>query len=340
MTAERAQRPANFTDILRLLGALCIIWYHNPLFWKLGVYAEDVARVKLALLGWSMPFFYIITAKHALSNAYFERARDRIKSALKIMVFYGILYELVQLSSADSIVTSCFLSDQSGKCGTLYIFDRFRTVSSSPLYYLSDVISIIILALLAKRHRLLALFIGTLICWNLIENDGRLWGFTLNPLASGCFLLALAYEHTSFLNRLFDHAGRRVWIGAGFPLITLTAWGIFNLNFAKDNLWKSPSIFFISSIFLFIVYSCDKIHVTDRKFLQHISSYGQKYSFGIFTLHQLFFTVSSSLIAKILERIAITNQLVIYICLGIFVTTLSICVTVYFHRRLPQLFRL
>lgn len=131
-SSEKDLRDPNISDACRFLAALCVIWYHNPLYWQLRDYTSYVDVAKLIFLGWSMPFFYLSTAKHAFNTKKFEHLLRKVLGIIFLIFIYTVIYDLFGWNAGGGIVDVCFNNDQYNICSIKYLFDRFREVAGTP----------------------------------------------------------------------------------------------------------------------------------------------------------------------------------------------------------------
>jgi hypothetical protein len=331
-------RQPNLMDVFRLFGALAIIWYHNPFYWQLGESTNLIDILKLGLIGWAMPFFYSVTSKYALLNYDKKRLIKRILNVVMLMLIYTIIYELIPSTNLDQL----FIYSKSCDfiCVSLELFERVRTVSNSPGYFLSDLMVIIFLGFFCSINLGVRAVVITIITLNVIYLDGRVWGIFLNPLAGGCFIVAQLYL---ILIKKFDSDKNKFLIK--IPLITsififLISWAVLNIFYAQNEFWKSTLIFLSAGLLLWAVLFSDRIDVSTSSFLSCCSKWGQKYAFGIFILHQLIYDLIAPIYSKIIIKIHISNPILNWVMLGLFVSILTVLLVSRLASYAPKLFRI
>lgn len=333
---ERHQRPPNITDALRALGALCVIWYHNPIYWTL----DDTAGVDLAkfvLLGWSMPFFYATSARFAFTPPS-RKSWQRVLQLLKLVVGYFVLYEALAYLSGRGAVWTCLHG--SAPCRPDAILMAIRTVSGTPSYYLSDVIVLVALGagLVGLAERLGRLATYAVIALGFVAMlfaDPYLWGLFLNPLALGCFVWSAVWWVTIGARvgtRLKPERTRAY--GAPTTAFVLIAWGVLNALFAQNVYWSGISNILIFGLLLQVILSFDFFLSVRALTFRKLSEWGQRYSLGLLLLHQLWFDIAASRFAALFVATGIPSTSV-FILIGGLVTVLTVVTAVLLERFWP-----
>lgn len=338
MSADH-HRPANLTDAWRLLGALCVVWYHNPLYWNLPqAHLAVVDAIKLILLGWSMPFFYATSAKFAFAKKTPSRLARRIVTLLILIVFYTVLYELVRWRSSVGLIAHC-IDGVAGNCSPTFVFGIFRNVGNTPGYYLSDLLSMYLLACLASIHPALRWIIMGFVWVALLMNQSRFGGLFLNPLALGCLGIALFYR--PWIGNRLRNIER--WPLSGFFVLSLLillpiTWGVMNYFLAQNDYWRDVSNILIFGAFLFGFLIIDDVIEPTGRVLNTLSHWGRQYSFGIFIFHQLCFDFLGAHIAMWTQRaFHIHDELILYFIVGVIATLASIISTIIARKISPIL---
>src|ERR1039458_5916917 len=94
---EPPVRHANLTDILRWFGCFAIVWNHSDYYSMLGRWRPGVDMGKSLLISWAMPFFYISTARFALSSNRHQfswnKIRRRVFNLTRLIALCCLVYE-------------------------------------------------------------------------------------------------------------------------------------------------------------------------------------------------------------------------------------------------------
>lgn len=337
MRVTIARQPANITDTLRLLGALCVIWYHNPLYWSLHSHLESVNALKLVLLGWSMPFFYSTSAKFAFAGKSSAHLVSRIPPLVVLILFYTALYEFVRFLAGAPLSDLCGNGEHS--CSVTGVFETIRGVANTPGYYLSDLVSIYILAFFASLNSTLKIAVTLALWCGLGLGYLRLGGVFLNPLAVGCLSVVLLYNG---LKSYLLGSLRPIALDAASTiyliLFLILTWGILNYFVGRDDYWSHlfSAIPFMLVMVLFL--SCEDIVSTNSPLSLILSQWGRKYAFGIFMFHQLCFDTIVPRGVSIARRLfSIQDEFTLYLLAGLLATTAATLITIVVRRVTPSL---
>jgi hypothetical protein len=331
------RRTANFTDALRLLGALCVVWYHNPLYWNLQGHLAAVDAVKMVVLGWSMPFFYATSAKFAFAGKSPARLMPRMATLLALIVFYTVLYELAHWRGETGLVARC-LGDAGG-CSAALVLDTVRNVGNTPGYYLSDLLSMYLLACLAGIHPALGWLIAGAAWIALLAGQAKLGGLFLNPLALGCLSVALLYR-LLLAQRLRGMPPLRLPAPMALPLLALLplAWGVANAFLAQNDYWRDAGLIAVFGLLLLPFLAIDDIARAGARPLAMLSQWGRQYAFGIFIFHQLCFDLLGARAAAVVQRLFhLRDELSLYLAAGAAATLAAIALTAAFRKMAPAL---
>jgi hypothetical protein len=294
------------TDVFRFLGCFCIVWYHSSYYWRLGEYRPYVDVVKWLSLQWAMSFFYVTAARHAIE--FIEkhgaaRVFSRILELLKVLVFWTLVYVVFRrvdftpgplnfnwghwvgiLRQHTTDLPLLSMTD---------IFSSIRNAGISPAYFLYDVVFITLVLYgmhwVFNRHRVFdrLLLLGILLFFIGVDAKNIMGGGTVIP-AQQCLLclLSAAFYKTFSVS---DSAKKVLSAPLFFALVLFVCCILFaGIAMSVD---KNPLVlnltFACSCVFLFLQ---DRF-TFKNKALEKISVYGQKYSAGIFLIHQAVFLV-------------------------------------------------
>jgi hypothetical protein len=332
---DNSQRQANLTDALRFVGALCVVWYHNPVYWNLQEYTFIVDSAKLLILGWSMPFFYATSARFTCAGQSFEKISARLGRILILIIIYTVLYEGLHWSSGTGLISLCI--SRVGECNAALVLDTFRNVGNTPGYYLSDLASMTFLALIACLHPVGKWLLITFTWAAFLLGDSRMSGYFLNPLANACMALALLY---SFMIALRPLDSRRPYLPFSIIMLLLLilSWGWANLEFARNEYWnESPRIMLFGGLLLLFM-SADDLFEVKGDCIVYLSAWGRNYAFGIFIFHQLCFDILTPHSIRVLRGLLnIADPLVIYLVTGIITTFAALLITKAVRQYAPRL---
>lgn len=335
MNSDR--RTANVTDALRLLGALCVVWYHNPLYWNLHTHLASVDTIKMVVLGWSMPFFYATSAKFAFTGKSPARLLPRMATLLGLVVFYTALYELAHWRSETGLAARCLR--EAGDCSASLVFDTVRNVANTPGYYLSDLLSIYLLACLAGIHPTLG-WITAGVAWTaLLFGQAKLGGLFLNPLALGCVSVAQFYRLLC-APRLQAMPRLRLPVPMAMLLLALLplGWGVANVLLAQNDYWRDTGSIVLFALLLLPFLAIDDIAESGSRLLTTLSRWGRQYAFGIFIFHQLCFDLLGSRAAAWVQRLFhFRDELGLYLVAGVAATLAAIIATALIRKMAPAL---
>lgn len=337
---DTGRRQANLTDALRLLGALCVVWYHNPSYWNLQGHTAMVDAAKLVLLGWSMPFFYATSARFACSARPLDKSAARLGRLLLLIVFYTVLYELLHWRQGTGMVSACLSG--AGDCTAALVFDTFRNVGNTPGYYMSDLVCMTLLAVLGSLLPAGKWFLLGLMWIAMLAGSARLGGFFLNPLALGCMAFALLYLF--LLAPRLHNTGRWHLSPPAAALVLLAlplSWGWANLALAQNDYWTQPVRIALFGALLLLFMSLGDVVETSGKWITSFSVWGRNYAFGIFIFHQLCFDLLSPRFIGLLQaRLHVTDPLVLYLMNGGMATIVVLLVTRIARQFTPRLLAL
>jgi len=335
MPANR--HPANITDSLRLLGALCVVWYHNPLYWNLQDYSPAVDAGKLLVLGWSMPFFYATSAKFAFAGKKPAHLICRMFMLLMLIVFYTVLYELSHWRNESSLFSRC-LGNVDG-CSPKVLFDTFRNVSNTPGYYLSDLVSMYMLACVAAIRPIFGWGVAATGWAAFLLGLGKMGGLFLNPLALGCLAVALLYRY--LLVRHLDDVPQISLRTPGFLLLLILlpwAWGVANYFVGQNDYWSDPAIIPLFALFLLVFLLVGDVTQPTGCLPSALSRWGREYSFGIFIFHQLCFDLLGTRAVAWGQRLfQVNDSLLLYLAAGLTATASAIVLTAVIRKISPAL---
>ncbi|MBP0598379.1 hypothetical protein J8I26_09710 [Herbaspirillum sp. LeCh32-8] len=335
MNADR--RAANVTDALRLLGALCVVWYHNPLYWNLQGHLASVDTVKMVVLGWSMPFFYATSARFAFTGKSPARLLPRMATLLGLVIFYTALYELAHWRSETGLVARC-LGDAGG-CSASLVFDTLRNVGNTPGYYLSDLLSMYLLACLAGISPALGWIMAGAAWIALLLGQVKLGGLFLNPLALGCLSVALLYR-LLLAPRLRAMPRLRLPAPMVLPLLALLplVWGAANVLLAQNDYWRDTGRIVLFGLLLLPFLAIDDGSESDSRLLAVLSRWGRQYAFGIFIFHQLCFDLLGARAAAWVQRLLhVQDELGLYLVAGVAATLAALALTALTRKMAPAL---
>lgn len=320
-------------DALRFLGAICIVWYHNPYYWSLADVTSVVDNWKFVLLGWSMPFFYAASFYFAFRQVRRSSAIARVGRLLLLIVVYTLMYAAVTVSAPTGLFQTCVAGR--GSCDPVFLLSTFRNVSDTPLYYLSDLTVIVVLAILCSwlpRSLQVAVPLAVaVILW--IAGEYRGFGLFLNPLAIGCFVVALM---SIIIEQRWKFAGLVaspvMWVAG--VLAFIGGWGLLNWALVENAYWRAgPLASFVFGVLLLLPLTLGMRVRPTGALIDALSRWGQRLSFGIFAFHQLSFDVIGSLL-----RI-IHDPLLSYLAAGVVATGMSILATLLCRRLAPILLK-
>jgi hypothetical protein len=367
-------RAANLVDVWRFLGSFCIVWYHSGYPALLEAWAE---RVQAYCINWALPFFYVMVAffaytkfRRSLSEstwAALRRLMLRCWSLARLVLLYMLLYELPRalahslrslgggLGSAPTAAYLPFgISLSGGPAGELLsrVLMSLRWANYSPAYFLVN-----------------AIFI-TCSCF-LIASVARL-GRPQHRSAIGFLLLAIAV--------LYQRGGAPVYEGLGFgwPLISyalivtgallvsidcgtslrgpgtrLGRWGSWATLLLPVVLYggistvgtgpelQGESASSLRSLFGLVFVGAALLAPELRgRLLARLSTWGQRYSLGIFLWHPFFFSLHGRIMMhpRVVSWLGVRHpSLTYYVVLNIAVFLLSWGVTAFLYRKMPRL---
>ncbi len=322
-------RPANLIDALRILGAICVVWYHNPLYWGAGDARPSIDAFKFIVSGWAMPFFYVTTAWFSLQRPPKVLLLRAAKIAA-ILVVYTALYEAFAFQGSAEYVGGCI---PASTCSVWWLFDKIRMGNGTPVYFLADVISICLVSAalsLAPRWKLAALALSAILAVVVSSGETRVFGLFLNPLAGGCLAAAL------FAKALMPSDIRPFHVGpisfcliiTGFILI----WGGLNLWFAQNAYWSAGPVSLLFAAMLILLLYAAAVIQPAGSVPASLSRAGQTYALGVFLFHQMTFNIISSRVAAL-----DLSGFWIFFINGIAATVFTICVVYFVRRTLPWL---
>ncbi|MBG7620178.1 hypothetical protein I5R65_11945 [Herbaspirillum sp. AP02] len=336
MSASR--HPANVTDAMRLVGAYCVVWYHNPFYWNLHEHTQWVDAMKLLILGWSMPFFYTTSARFAFAGKDVSRHFQRVVRLVALIGFYTVLYELLHWNLPTSLASHCFGSS-TADCSPGLVFETLRNVGNTPGYYLSDLIVMHLLAMLVAARPFIGKGLAIVGGIALFAGWIRLGGLFLNPLGLFGLSAALGYIYL-VAPRLSGY--RRVSLApvptAAMALGFVLLWGVANLLQAQNQYWNDTSniLLFLPLLLLFMALS-DLIRPEGRLTLL-VSEWGRKYAFGIFIFHQLCFDLLAPRVAQVtMKLVQGDNALTLYVLSSIVISAAATIVTAIIRKAAPVL---
>ena len=306
------RKEGNITDVFRFVGAFLIVWYHNQ-------YNNMVATLNPALLtsiltylsfflNWTLPFFYVTTARFAfMSNSRTDlpdsQKLARIKHLVLLLLAYMLIYEV------ERQILSTIRAKIGGYIYQITPFDIFMygtdwpaiikrvlniilTVHWSPMYFLNHVIIIYACAFilcylysrLAERYR--QAFVATLCgvtLWALIFPPSVFAAMQKHLLGiSGWMtiaLLAFSYQAVTGQQRLiigFDRAN-----GGTIAAVVVTT--ILVAGFIST---KYTQMFYYHPVWVLIILILGDVFPASRgRVVVKLAEWGRKYSFGIFVFH-------------------------------------------------------
>lgn len=336
MSASR--RPANITDTMRLIGAYCVVWYHNPFYWNLHEHIQWVDGLKLVFLGWSMPFFYGISARFAFTGKDFSRRWERIVRLGILVIFYTLLYEFFHRRNPGSLAIRC-LENSGTECSAGLIFDTLRNVGNTPGYYLSDLIVIYLLAIVVTVRPWLMIALASFASLSLFMGWIRLGGLFLNPL--GLFGVCAALGYLVLIRPClaqYRNINLKTLSSCSVIMGFILVWGCANLLLAQNQFWNGTGniLLFLSLLMLFMGLS-DLIQPEGR-YIAMVSEWGRKYAFGIFIFHQLCFDLLAPGIARIMSALTHSQDMLpLFVVTGLVVSLAATVITVIIRKAAPAL---
>ncbi len=323
---------------MRLAGAFCVVWYHNPFYWNLHEHTQWVDAMKLLFLGWSMPFFYAMSARFAFAATDVSRHLQRVLRLAALISFYTVLYELLHWNQPSSLASRCFADSATG-CSPGLVFETLRNVGNTPGYYLSDLLVMHLLAMLVAVRPVIGKALALVGAIALFAGWIRLGGLFLNPLGLFGLSAALGYLYLVAPRLAGD---RRIMLAplptAALVLGFVLSWGIANLLQAQNQYWSDTSniLVFVPLLLLFMALN-DLVRPEGRLALL-VSEWGRKYAFGIFIFHQLCFDILAPRVAQVVTKLMHgDNALALYVLTSIVISAAATIVTAIIRKAAPVL---
>lgn len=312
-TEKNFLRPtANLIDMMRIIAAGCIVWYHNSFYFVLSGFDREIVDIfKALLISWALPFFYVT----AISFAYrsFVRAHQasdlatRVVRLVRLIIIFIVVYEVpyvvwygvsrvvgipmsylpfgIRFESFGSIIQSAA--------------HAIWSVRDSPAYFLNHLIVLTISTYVVARYAasnrvrsrvvaslcVLAL-LGTLLVPDIFDRVSR-W-VLLNRLALTMGCAAIFYEISSAyvipLSKQYINKSITAFLLAG-GLIAV----IGGLYVGGVSWYMLPAVGFL--------WLRDQRVALSSRWLERLSVYGRGYALGIFLWHY-FFLIFFANIAK------------------------------------------
>ena len=306
------RKEGNITDVFRFVGAFLIVWYHNQ-------YNNMVATLNPALLtsiltylsfflNWTLPFFYVTTARYAfMSNSRVDipdgQKLGRIKHLLLLIISYIFIYEverqaLLKIKAKMGGYLYQFIPFDIFMYGTDWpaiikrVLNIFQTVHWSPMYFLNHVVIIYVCAFILcffynRLHGIFrTVFVATLCSltlWATIFPPKIFAALQVHLLGiSGWMtiaLLAFSYQAVTGRQKLvagIDKAGNMPI--AAIVVLTILASGYLST--------KHTQMFYYHPYWvLLLLILGDFFPASSGKLMIILAEWGRKYSFGIFVFH-------------------------------------------------------
>ena len=324
--------------MFKLIASLCVVWYHNPLYWNITPsHLHDVDLFKNFFIMddaffYTTSIYFILLKKYSLFLTF-----QKLKHTLALIISWTFIYEISRVFSPDGIYSSCILS--SSECDIGYFFEKIRMVNNTPGYYLSEIFSITLVSyflLLNLRTRVFGI-IG--ICYVAFFNNGDSFGIFLSPSVPKYFLIAFFIKTISDFKTGLLKIQVEFWL-ALFYIVTLILLFGFAVLVLNHNMEFSSNFFelFVLVTFLFCFLSVDNFFLCKSSKFISLSQLGRKYSFGIFIFHQFCYDWLVKIINPILRNLGFVEPLFQHLILGLLVMALSFLVSTRFKEITPRLF--
>lgn len=333
MTDILKYRDVNIIDILRIFACFAIVWFHIGYYWDLStdilIYVDTL---NIFLCTFAMPFFYITASYFAIDSINRKKEIKSILSRLKnlwIIIFtYTLVYELPKLIFKfldKNYQYYPFSIDVSGYLNIIYsLFNTFKSVNNSPVYFIFNVFVIYCLAFLVFK------------IYEILKKNN----YTILIFLAGCFLMIVfAYENKFdfFISKniletiLLSFTYYFVSMNIKWKKINLNSFQLLTLISGTIISFGAVVIFKIEPYYFALIFLLYKDIFTINKenaFLTRLSNWGQKYSFGVFAWHFFFLMFLSYLFPKIWSSIGFSNpSLFLYIIIGLVGFCLAVFLT-------------
>ncbi len=349
-------REPNLTDIYRLTASFTIVWFHSSLLYNTPSYFGVQYFLNNFLLSWALVFFYASTAKFALlSNLRdfsLSKITNRVLGIMKLMLVFACLYEALryfrslfpgfQFVPLVSLLSSGLLGNRAQAA-----FDFWKTVNSSPAYFLFYVLLIyfyaLFFSLLYKHCPNKGIFGGII----LISSVSLLifYSSSVAFFLGQMFLLdrelvtmpTLAAFSYVFLVRRFG-TKKTIWLPPlklGLLLILPIALFTWSQWFWQNNFhWRQDSLFLLTFVLLVILNHYSSL---GGSLAQNLSAWGQKYSLGIFLLHPFALAFLDHLIPDLLALLGLNSVLLAFVAINLSGFFLALVATKILLKHVPAI---
>lgn len=314
-----SSRATNLIDFAKAIGCFCIVWYHSSYYWSLNAGNRHlIDLVKLYLISWAMPFFYIsafyFITRYGTQNESAIKVLRKMGKIFSVQVLVIIIYGIYRLS------VNLFLKDYSLQYLMTQFFNDlsiensllvFKSGNSTPAYFLAQVFFLYLPLYLVGRIIAITRYFSAMAIGSLLV----MYFFNVE----NSFISTEVYVYLTVSIALLTINLRKMWddsVYKTFFFVSAATFAIWRMNYGE---------FILFGLAIWGAFSFLGKRSRTSLLVAKISRFGAYYSLFVFVFHLLYLDMTENLLLRLNfeSKISGSSQISFYILVNI----LAFCFT-------------